>query len=376
MIPFNRPHVTGKELVYITKAHRQAQLSGDGYFTGRCHTWLQEYLECSKVLLTHSCTAALEMAAILIGIRPGDEVIMPSFTFVSTANAFVLRGGIPVFVDIRKDTLNLDETKLKGALTSKTKAIVPIHYAGVSCEIEKIKTFARKNKLLLIEDAAHCLGAKFKNKELGTFGAFGALSFHETKNIISGEGGALLINEKKYIDRAEILWQKGTNRKAYENRQVNKYSWVDIGSSFLPGEIIAAFLLAQLEKAKEINKTRKKLWQNYFELFAELEKKGKIRRPVIPPDSEHNGHLFYLLCDTEKNRNKILVALDRAGFHAVFHYVPLHSSKAGRKFGRVSGTMRNTDETSKKILRLPLWIGLKESHQHQIRDIIQAVLVQ
>jgi len=374
VITFNRPYLTGKELHYIRQAHRRAQLAGDGHFTEKCHRWLESHLGTKKALLTHSCTSALEMAAILAEIRPGDEVIMPSFTFVSTANAFVLRGAVPVFVDIRPDTLNLNETLVEKAITKKTRAIVPVHYAGVGCEMKAILAVSRHHGLLVIEDAAHCLGATYRGRELGTFGDFGALSFHETKNIISGEGGTLLINSPDYLERAEVVWQKGTNRRAFQNKKASKYTWVDIGSSFLPGEITAAFLWAQLQSSSAINSRRKALWNHYFELFAELEKAGKVRRPIVSPACSHNAHLFYLLLPTPSVRHQVIQQLRQAGIQAVFHYVPLHSSPAGRIWGRSSGKLPVTEKVSGTILRLPFWVGLRHRTQIKILKIITSLL--
>jgi len=374
MITFNRPYLTGHELSYIRQAHRRAQLAGDGFFTRKCHRWLESHLGTKKALLTHSCTSALEMAAILADIQQGDEIIMPSYTFVSTANAFVLRGGIPVFVDIRPDTLNIDEKLIEAAITPRTKAIVPVHYAGVGCEMDAILAIAKKHKLLVIEDAAHCVHATYKGRELGTFGDFGALSFHETKNIISGEGGALLINSPDYLERADVVWQKGTNRRAFQNKKASKYTWVDIGSSFLPGEITAAFLWAQLQSARAINARRKVLWTQYFDLFADLEKAGKVRRPFVPRQSAHNAHMFYLLMPTADLRMRVIKRLRRAGIQAVFHYVPLHSSPAGKKWARTGGGLRVTEKTSETILRLPFWVGLREKTQIRVFEIIRSSL--
>ena len=284
MIPFNKPYLTGKELHYISEAHARGQLAGDGYFTKKCNTWLEEKTGCHKALLTHSCTAALEMAAILADIQPGDEVIMPSYTFVSTANAFVLRGGVPVFVDIREDTLNIDEQLIEAAITPRTKAIVPVHYAGVACEMDTIMAIARNHNLLVIEDAAQGVMATHKGRPLGSIGDLGCYSFHETKNIISGEGGALLINNPAFADRAEIIREKGTNRSQFFRGQVDKYTWVDIGSSYLPGELIAAFLWAQMEEADSITAKRLEIWNHYNARFQELEALGQLRRPVVPED--------------------------------------------------------------------------------------------
>jgi len=358
MIPFNKPNMTGKELFYIAQAHASGHLAGDGVFTRKCHLWLEKNIGCRKALLTHSCTAALEMTAMLIDIKAGDEIIMPSYTFVSTANAFVLRGGVPVFIDIRPDTLNIDENKIEAAITPKTKAIVCVHYAGVGCAMDTILALAQKHNLIVIEDAAQGIIASYKNKPLGSFGHLAAMSFHETKNIISGEGGALLINDPQFIERAEILREKGTNRSKFFRGEIDKYTWTDIGSSFLPGEIVSAFLWAQLEEAKEITNQRLKFWNMYHQAFAGLEQKGLVRRPIIPDDCQHNAHLYHLLMPNLASRDRLLTELKKRGVHAVFHYVPLHSSPAGKKFGRTHGTMQETDACSDRLIRLPLWVGI------------------
>lgn len=370
MIPFNRPHLTGNELRYIAQAHKNGILAGNGVFTQKCQAWIEQKMDVKKALLTHSCTAALEMAAILADIQPGDEIIMPSYTFVSTANAFVLRGGIPVFVDIRPDTLNIDEKLIEKAITRKTKAIVPVHYAGVGCEMDAILKIARRHQLLVIEDAAHCVNATYKGRELGSIGHLGALSFHETKNIICGEGGGLLINDRRFIERAEIIWQKGTNRNAFQQRKVDKYTWVDIGSSFLPGEITAAFLLAQMQDARRITRKRLDSWQHYHELLEPLEKAGKIRRPIVPKGCEHNAHIYYILLNSLQQRKKVLKKLEKNGVNAVFHYVPLHTSPMGKKYGSLSGQAPITQDISERILRLPLFMGLTARQQNTIAKIL------
>ena len=370
MIPFNRPYLTGNEQRHIVQAHKNGVLAGNGVFTKKCQTWIEQKMDVKRALLTHSCTAALEMAAILTDIQPGDEIIMPSYTFVSTANAFVLRGGVPVFVDIRPDTLNIDEKLIETAITTRTKAIIPVHYAGVGCEMDVIMAIARRHKLLVIEDAAHCVKATYKGRELGSIGHLGALSFHETKNIISGEGGALLINDRKFVERAEIIWQKGTNRKAFEQGKVDKYTWVDIGSSFLPGEITAAFLWAQMKEATRITRKRLDSWQRYHELLEPLEKAGKLRRPILPKGCEHNAHMYYILLDSLKQREQELKKLEKEGVNAVFHYVPLHSSPAGQKYGRSFGQVLITKDISERILRLPLFMGLTERQQNTIAEIL------
>lgn len=360
MIPFNKPYMTGKELWNISQAHHRMSLAGDGYFSRDCHGWLEAQTGCCKALLTHSCTAALEMAAILADISPGDEVIMPSYTFVSTANAFALRGGVPVFVDIRRDTLNIDETLIEAAITPRTKAIVPVHYAGVGCAMDEILAIARRHHLLVIEDAAQGVMAYYKGRALGAIGDLGCFSFHETKNIIAGEGGALLVNDGRFVERAEIIREKGTNRSQFFRGMVDKYTWVELGSSYLPGELIAAFLRAQMDEAVAITAARLALWERYHAAFAGLEAAGRIRRPVIPAECSHNAHMYYLLTDNLSTRTALLAHLKQAGVLAVFHYVPLHSAPAGLKYGRSVGELAVTTELSERLLRLPLWVGLEE----------------
>jgi dTDP-4-amino-4,6-dideoxygalactose transaminase len=371
-IAFNRPYLTGKELEYISQAHAQGHLSGDGPFTKKCHSWLEQRTGCGKALLTHSCTGALEMAAILAGIGPGDEVIMPSYTFVSTANAFVLRGGVPVFVDIRPDTLNLDERMIEAAITPKTKAIVVVHYGGVACEMDRILAIAREHHLLVIEDAAQGIGAKYKGRALGTLGQLGALSFHETKNIISGEGGALLVNDERFMERAEIIREKGTNRNKFLKGQVDKYTWVDIGSSYLPSELIAAFLWAQFENFESIMERRMSMWNGYHQGFREAEVKGVLRRPLIPADRQANAHLYPIRAPDREKRDAWLVSLNQRDINAVFHYVPLHDSPAGLKYGRTHGNLEVTTQMSERIIRLPLWIGM----ENQVPFIVEQVLLE
>lgn len=373
-IPFNKPHMTGKELWYISKAHHNGQLSGDGPFTKKCHDWFQREIGCRKALLTHSCTAALEMAAILTEIKPGDEIIMPSFTFVSTANAFVLRGAVPVFVDVREDTLNLDETKIESAITDRTTAIVAVHYAGVSCDMDAIMAIADRYNLLVIEDAAQGLKASYRERPLGTIGHFGAVSFHETKNITSGEGGVLLINDERFIERAEIIREKGTNRSKFFRGEVDKYTWVDIGSSYLPGELIAAFLFAQLEEAAAITQRRIALWEKYNEAFAGLSDQGVFRLPFVPEECIHNAHMYYLLFQNLSKRTKFISLMKEQGIHPVFHYIPLHSSPAGLRYCRTSGSMEITDAVSECLVRLPLWIDMTEDDINYItRNVIAAL---
>ena len=357
-VPFNRPHMTGRELAYIAQAHQNHKLAGDGPFTARCSAWLEKQTGARRALLTHSCTGALDMAAILAGIGPGDEVVMPSYTFVSTANAFVLRGGVPVFVDVRPDTLNIDETLIEAAVTPRTRAVVAVHYAGVGCEMEAILDIAQRRRLLVIEDAAQGLMTEHRGRSLGAIGQLGAVSFHETKNVISGEGGALLVNDPGFIERAEIVREKGTNRSSFFRGEVDKYTWVDIGSSYLPGEIIAAFLWAQLEEAEAITARRVELWNRYHARLEACERAGRIRRPVIPAGCRHNAHLYYVLLPSLERRNRLIERLRARGIGAVFHYVPLHSSPAGRRYGRTASAMTNTERAGDCLLRLPLWLGM------------------
>ncbi len=358
LVPFNKPYLVGKELLYIAQAHAKGQLAGDGSFTKLCQGWLEQRTGCSKALLTHSCTAALEMAAILADIKPGDEVIMPSYTFVSTANAFVLRGGVPVFVDIRPDTLNLDETKVEAAITPRTRVIVPVHYAGVACEMDVIMDIAYRHNLLVIEDAAQGLMSTYKGKELGAIGHLGALSFHETKNIVSGEGGALLINDPALLARAEIIREKGTNRNQFFRGQVDKYTWVDIGSSYLPGEIVAAFLWAQMEQAESITQSRMDIWNEYHKAFEGLEQAERIRRPFVPSHCGHNAHMYYLLMRDIQDRTRFINSMQLEGVNCVFHYVPLHSAPRGKVSARTDAQLFATDDLSVRLVRLPLWVGL------------------
>lgn len=365
-IPFNKPYMTGKELRYIAEANFGNILAGDGPFTKRCHLWLEENTGSIRSFLTHSCTAALEMSALLLNIQPGDEVIMPSYTFVSTANAFVLRGGVPVFVDIREDTLNIDERLIEDAITVRTKAIVPVHYAGVACEMDVIMEIASRYGLKVIEDAAQGVMAKYKGRPLGSIGDMGTYSFHETKNLISGEGGALLVNRPELALRAEIIREKGTDRSRFFRGDVDKYTWQDVGSSFLPGEIVAAFLWAQFEESIKITNDRMASWRRYHQLLEPLESKGLIRRQVIPETCQHNAHMYYILLKSGIDRNRVLCELKSKGIYAVFHYVPLHSSPAGMKYGRVHGSMKITNHQSERLIRLPIWVGITEDQQGYI----------
>jgi dTDP-4-amino-4,6-dideoxygalactose transaminase len=373
-IPFNRPHMTGRELSYIAQAHSQGKLAGDGPFTTLCHEWLEKQTGAARALLTHSCTAALEMSALLMGIEPGDEVILPSFTFVSTANAFVLRGAKTVFVDIRPDTLNIDETLIEAAISPRTKAVVVVHYAGVACEMGSILSIAKKHGLFVVEDAAQGVMASYKGTPLGGLGDLGCFSFHETKNVIAGEGGALLVKDRSNALHAEIIREKGTNRSQFFRGEVDKYTWQDIGSSFLPGELTAAFLWAQLEEATSITNDRMVLWNTYHQMLEPLEASGALRRPVIPAECTHNAHLYYVLLAPELDRDAVLGALKAAGIHAVFHYVPLHSSPAGRKFCTAPATLPVTDDLSSRLVRLPMWIGLSKEQQSYIGECLSQII--
>jgi dTDP-4-amino-4,6-dideoxygalactose transaminase len=357
-IGFNRPAIAGNELDYIREALANAHTSGDGAFTRRCHAYLESLLGAPKALLTHSCTAALEMAALLFDLKPNDEVIMPSFTFVSTANAVALRGAIPVFVDIRADTMNIDENLIERAITPRTKAIFVVHYAGVGCAMDPIMDIAKRHGLLVAEDAAQGLMSRHMGRPLGSIGHLAAISFHETKNIISGEGGALIINDERFASRAEIIREKGTNRSSFLRGEVDKYTWVDIGSSYLPSDMIAAFLLAQFEHTERLLVERRSLWERYHAGFAELEAQALCRRPIIPPGCEHNAHLYYLLLPSNEIRDRLIDALRADGIQAPFHYVPLHSSPAGQRIGRTSGVLRHTEDLAGRLVRLPLWYGM------------------
>lgn len=377
MIPFNKPYMTGRELHYISQAHANGHLSGDGAFTKRCHAWLEESTGCNRALLTHSCTAALEMSALLLDLEPGDEVIMPSFTFVSTANAFVLRGAIPVFVDIRPDTLNIDETLIEAAITSRTRAICVVHYAGVGCEMNEIMNFAAKHGLQVVEDAAQGVMSSYRGSPLGSIGSLAAFSFHETKNVISGEGGALLINDAAFVERAEMIREKGTNRSRFFRGEVDKYTWMDVGSSYLPSEVLAAFLTAQLEQAEEITDRRLGIWAHYHSWAESLEQQGLLRRPTVPEHCRHNAHMYYLLLPSLEARTKFIARLKEDGIGSVFHYVPLHSTPAGRRLGRpaVDSGLPVTDRVSDTLVRLPLWVGL-EDHMDRILASCERALAQ
>ena len=366
MIPFNKPFLTGNELVYTAEVLSNNSLSGDGLFTKRCSAWLEKKIGSRKVLLTQSCTAALEMAAILADIQSGDEVIMPSYTFVSTANAFLLRGAIPVFVDINYDTLNIDINCIETAITSRTKAIVVVHYAGISCEMDFVMEVAKKYGLLVIEDAAQGILAKYRGRFLGSIGHLGCFSFHETKNIISGEGGALIINDPKLSERAEIIREKGTNRSKFLLGEVDKYTWIDIGSSYLPSELIAAFLWAQLQEADKITSGRLTLWDNYHKAFEDLERKGRLRRPMIPENCSGNAHIYYLLLRDLADRNHFIKAMKNKGITCTFHYLPLHNSPFGKKVSRSNGALKVTEDIASRLVRLPLWVELGDLQKNVI----------
>jgi len=371
---FNLPTKAGSELLYIKDALDRRHLSGDGYYSDLCHRWLVEQIGSVSARLTHSCTGALEIAAMLSEVGRDDEVIMPSFTFVSTANAFVLRGAVPVFVDIRPDTLNVDESLIEDAITARTKAIVVVHYAGVCAEMETIKKIAERHKLIVIEDAAQALLSTYRGQPAGSLGALSCFSFHETKNIVSGEGGAIVVNDPRFVERTNIIREKGTNRAAFRAGAVDKYTWVDIGSSYLPAEIIAAFLWAQLQESKRITSVRKTLWSRYHDAFADLERQGIVRRPKVPADREHNGHLYYLVLPNRRVRDKLIDDLAQDEIIAPFHYVPLHSSPAGIKFGRCHGTFTQTDQASDRLLRLPLFESLGEQQDWVVERVVKHLL--
>ena len=360
MINFNVPPYTGKELEYIRKAIDNKKICGDGEFTHKCSEWLENRTGSSKVLLTTSCTHATEMVALLSHISPGDEVIMPSFTFVSTADAFVLRGAKVKFVDIRPDTMNIDESLIEAAITPRTKAVVPVHYAGVACEMDTIMDIAQRHKLIVIEDAAQGVMSSYKGRALGTIGEYGCFSFHETKNYSMGEGGALLIQNPDRIEEAEIIREKGTNRSKFFRGQIDKYTWVDYGSSYLPSDMNAAYLWAQLEMADEINDARLKSWGLYEELLTPLKEKERIELPYIPQECTHNAHMFYIKCKDLEERTALIAFLKENGIQTVFHYVPLHSSPAGKKYGEFCGEDRFTTKESERLVRLPMYYGLKE----------------
>lgn len=373
--PFNKPHMTGKELSYIAEANFKGMLAGDGHFTARCHQWLEKNTTAHRALLTHSCTAALEMSALLLDIQPGDEIIMPSYTFVSTANAFVLRGGVPVFVDIREDTLNLDERLIEAAITPRTRAIVPVHYAGVGCEMDTILDIARRHDLMVVEDAAQGMMSTYKGRPLGSLGHLGAYSFHETKNVISGEGGALLVNTPELVQRAEIIREKGTDRSRFFRGEVDKYTWQDIGSSYLPGELIAAFLWAQLEDSERITNNRLASWKRYHRLLKPLEDAGVLRRPIIPKECQHNAHMYYILLAPGIDRQRVLQAMREQDIGSVFHYVPLHTAPAAKRHARTHGPLHVTTRQAERLIRLPLWVDISARQQEQVVQILKQNLL-
>jgi len=372
MIYFNIPPYVGTELDYVKQAIDAHKICGDGQFTKRCNQWFEERFGAQKVLLTTSGTTALDMAALMCDLKPGDEVILPSFTFSSTATAFVLAGATLVFVDVRPDTMNIDETKIEAAITEKTRVIVPVHYAGVACEMDTIMAIAKKHGLKVVEDAAQGVMSTYKGRPLGTIGDFGCYSFHETKNYSMGEGGALVINDPAYNERAEILREKGTNRAKFFRGQVDKYTWVDFGDSYLPSDTNAAYLWAQLEKADEINNDRLATWNAYHEAFAPLEKAGKVTLPTIPADCVHNAHMFYLKCKDLEERTALIRFLKEKGVMAVFHYVPLHSAPAGLKFGRFDGVDQYTTAESDRLVRLPMYYGISAADVAQICEAVKA----
>jgi dTDP-4-amino-4,6-dideoxygalactose transaminase len=370
-IPFNKPTLMGKELKYITQAVENSHISGDGAFSRKCHEWLEKYFDLPKALITTSCTHALEMAAYLLDIKPGDEVIIPSFTFVSTVNAFVNRGARPVFIDIRPDTLNLDENLLEGLITEKTKAVLPVHYAGVGCEMETILEITDRREVQVVEDNAHGLFGRYRGRHLGTFGCLATQSFHETKNITCGEGGALLINDQKYIERAEILREKGTNRSRFFRGQVDKYTWVDIGSSYLPSDMLAGYLYAQLEEYEAIQHIRKHIWEYYADHLSEWAHKTGTRLPIVPAWCDHPYHMFYIILPSLDIRQRLIEHLKRQKILSVFHYLPLHTSQMGRNFGGKRGDCPVTENISERLLRLPFYNSLDDSELSRVVETIK-----
>jgi dTDP-4-amino-4,6-dideoxygalactose transaminase len=369
-LPFNRPYRTGAEAALVLEALEGGWTGGNGPFSARCQELLVAMTGTREALLTHSCTGALEMAALLVGVGPGDEVIVPSFTFVSTANAFVLRGATPVFVEIRPDTLTMDPEALADAVTPATRAVAVVHYAGGACDMADIAAVAQRHELAVIEDAAQGVGATWRGQALGGLGTLGALSFHETKNVSCGEGGALLINDDRFVERAEVLHEKGTNRARFSRGQVGHYTWMDLGSSFLMSDVTAALLLAQLESVREITAARLGLWDAYHAALEPLERDGRVLRPRFTAESEHNGHIYYLLLPDRKQRDELIARLRSEGIHAYFHYVPLHSSPAGRRFGRVRGELPHTDAAAGRLIRLPLWVGMTEADVERVCEVV------
>lgn len=373
-IPFNRPYCTGEELGAIADAIAHGHISADGPYSDRCRQWLEETLGCPQALLVHSCTAALELSALLLNIGPGDEVIMPSYTFVTTATAFAIRGATPVFVDIRPDTLNLDESLVEAALTSRTRAIVPVHYAGVGCEMEALSSLASAYSIPIVEDAAQGICASYRGRALGTLGALGAISFHETKNVTCGHGGALIVNDERFFDRAEVLRDKGTNRSSFVRGEVDKYTWMDLGSSYAISDLAAAFLWPQLQASAATTETRCHLWNAYQDGFLAAELADLVRRPVVSADCRHNAHLYYLLLPNRRARDHLIGELNKLSINAVFHYVPLHSSDAGRRYGRTHGSMQVTDEMSGRLVRMPLWDGMTMDMIERVTESVTSVL--
>lgn len=374
MISFNKPPYVGEEIKYIEEAVKAQKICGDGQFTKKCNKWFEDKTGAAKVLLTTSCTHATELAALLLDIQPGDEVIMPAYTFVSTADAFVLRGATAVFVDINPKTMNIDENLIEDAITEKTKAIVPVHYAGVSCEMDKIMEIAKKHNLYVVEDAAQGVMSTYKGKALGTIGDYGCYSFHETKNYSMGEGGALLIRDGKNAELAEIIREKGTNRSKFFRGQIDKYTWVEAGSSYLPSDMNAAYLWAQLQKADEINENRLQSWNRYYEGLKDLKEAGKIELPYVPEYCEHNAHMFYIKAKDLEERSALISYLKENGVTAVFHYIPLHTAPAGKEYGRFHGEDKYTTKESERIIRLPMYYELDEQDAKKVMDLIHTIL--
>jgi dTDP-4-amino-4,6-dideoxygalactose transaminase len=373
-IPFNHPYTTGRELAAISDAISRGHISADGEYGRLCRLRLQEMLEAQQALVVHSCTAALELSALLLDVGPGDEVIMPSYTFVTTATAFALRGATPVFVDVRPDTMNLDESLVEAAITDRTRAIVPVHYAGVACDMQALGAIGDAYSVPLVEDAAQGICASYRGRSLGTIGSFGSISFHETKNVTCGNGGALIVNDERYFERAEVLRDKGTNRSSFIRGDVDKYTWLDVGSSYAISDLAAAFLLPQLQDSGSITLERRALWDRYHESFAAAEEDGLLRRPIVPDDVEHNAHMYYLLLGSNRARDHLIEQLDERRINAVFHYVPLHSSPAGRRYGRAHGSLSVTEEMSGRLVRLPLWAGMTDTMIGRVVDGVNDVV--
>jgi dTDP-4-amino-4,6-dideoxygalactose transaminase len=373
-VPFNHPQSVGAELEYVQEALARAELASGGLFTKRCTDWLEEWSGVSRALLVHSATAALEMIALLLDVEPGAEVIMPSFTFVSTANAVALRGAVPVFVDIRPDTLNIDEEKVEEAITARTKAVIAVHYAGVPCEMDELGEIAARHGLAVVEDAAQALQSTYRGRPAGGLGDAAAVSFHETKNLHCGEGGALLVRRPDWVERSLVLRDKGTDRNRFLRGEVDKYSWVDLGSSYGLGELSAAFLWAQLERADSVVTERRRVWDTYHERFATLEERGLLRRPIVPEHIEHNAHLYYVLVRDFEERTRVIEELDRRGVHAIFHYVPLHSAPAGRRYGRVQRELTVTETVAERLVRLPLWHAMPTETVDQVISAVDEVI--